>query len=57
MNNRRHILDLFDKHHDFYTETVKNGIEKNRKGNAVFSITTKDGQPVSNAKITVTPMP
>ncbi len=53
MNNRRHILDLFDKHHDFYTETVKNGIEKNRKGNAVFSITTKDGQPVSNAKITV----
>lgn len=53
MSDRRNILDLFEKQQDFYEETVRFGIEKYRKGDAVFTVADKNGNPISGAEIKI----
>ena len=53
MSDRRKVLDRFEAQKNFTDETVKNGIEKYRKGNAEIFLTDKDGKPISDAEITV----
>lgn len=51
MTNRRNVLELFEKHRDFYEKTVNSGIEKHRKGTATLKIADNNGNPVTNAQI------
>ena len=51
--DRRKIFELFDEYKNYTDERVKNGIEKNRKGDAFIKVTDKDGNPLKNVKIEV----
>ena len=51
MNERRKILNLFEEHSDFYNGKVSTGIEKNRKGNAMLSVTDSEGNAVPSARV------
>jgi len=50
----RNILELFDKHADFYEEKVRDGIEQNRKGALKVRVVDKSGKPVAGAKLKAT---
>ena len=51
MNERRKILEEFEKNKEFMDVAVSTGIERYRKGTARIKITDKDGNPVKNAKV------
>lgn len=53
MNERRKILNLFEKNRDYMEERVKSGIEQYRKGYAEISVKDKEGNAVSGVKISV----
>lgn len=54
MNERRKILDQFDDQAVFMNETVKSGIEHNRKGLCQLRILNTAGDPIPDARIHVT---
>ena len=51
MNNRRKVLELFEKLKDYTEERVKCGIELYRKGYAEICVKDKDGNPCSGVKV------
>ena len=53
MSDRRQILDLFDAQKDFFEKTVKEGIEKHRKGTVKIKVTDKHGNAIQGAKIKI----
>ena len=53
MNRRQNALKYFNDNQAFMDTTVKNNIERYRKGDALLNIVDKDGLPIPNAKITI----
>ena len=53
MNNRKRVLELFEKNKDYMDERVNNGIEQHRKGYAKVYVKDNDGNVVPGAKISV----
>ena len=53
MSERRKVLELFEEYRDFMQDRVENGIELYRKGYAYLTVRDRDGDPVTDAKITV----
>lgn len=53
MNDRRKVLELFEKHKDYMEERINIGIEQNRKGYGEISVKDAQANPVSGAKISV----
>ena len=54
MSDRRKVLDLFDAQEDFWKQRAAYGIERYRKGDGKITVTDKNGNPISNAKIKLT---
>ena len=53
MNERKKVLELFEKNREYMDERIKSGIERNRKGYARISVRDKDGNNVSGTEISV----
>ena len=53
MSDRRNVLDLFEEQKSFFETTVKENIEKYRKGNCVLKIKDTNGRALSNAIVRV----
>ena len=53
MNDRKKVLELFEKNKEYMEERINSGIEQNRKGYAEICVKDKQGNPVSGAKISV----
>lgn len=53
MDDRRKVLDLFEEQKDFLDEVVNRGIEQNRKGYAVITVTDGAGNAIEGAVINV----
>ena len=53
MYNRKSVLRYIEKEQDFLNGTVKENIEKYRKGDACVKITDKNGAPLSNARVKI----
>lgn len=51
MSERRRILDQFEDQKVFLNETVRAGIEANRKGLAQLRIKDSEGNPIADAKV------
>lgn len=52
MNERRKILEQFEKQNDFFNERISDGIQRNRKGDAKIVLSC-NGRPVTNAVIEI----
>ena len=50
MNERKKVLELFEKNREYMDERIKSGIERNRKGYARISVRDKDGNNVFRLK-------
>ena len=53
MNNRRKVLELFEKQKVQTEDRIQNGIEQHRKGFAHVKITDKSGNAIPGAKVRV----
>lgn len=53
MNNRKKVLELFEKNKEYMEERINGGIEQNRKGYAQICVKDKDGNNVAGVKISV----
>ena len=53
MNERRKVLELFEKNNDYMCERINSGIEQNRKGYAQILVIDKDKKAVSGAKVRI----
>lgn len=53
MNERRKVLELFEEQKEYMEERVNSGIEQNRKGYAKITVKDKNGNTVSDAKISI----
>ena len=53
MNERRKVLELFEKQKEFMDDHVSSGIERYRKGDAGIIVKYKDGNPISGAKLKI----
>lgn len=51
MSNRRKVLELFEQQKAFMDEKVNSGIEQYRKGDAVITVTDKNGNIIPGAKV------
>lgn len=54
MNDRKKVLELFDTCSTVSDQTVRDGIEKNRKGTATLTVTDRNGQAIPHAKLRLT---
>ncbi len=54
MTDRRKVLSYFEENKEFFDTTVKENIEKYRKGKMRICVVDKDGKPVPDARIRVT---
>ena len=53
MYDRKRVLRYIEKEQDFLNGTVKENIEKYRKGDACVKMTDKNGAPLSNARVKI----
>lgn len=53
MEDRKNVLANFEKYAGYTEDTVKTGIEKNRKAYAEITVKNKEGNPVSNVTVNV----
>ena len=53
MSERRKVLELFEKQKDYMDKRVAEGIEKYRKGDIKITLTDKEGNPLSAARVKV----
>lgn len=53
MNNRKQVLEYFEKSKDFFERTVYPNIEKHRKGDIKISVTDKNGNRIQSGKIKI----
>lgn len=53
MSERRKVLELFEEQKEYMEERVNSGIEQNRKGYAKITVKDKNGNTVSDAKISI----
>lgn len=53
MTERRKVLSLFEEQSEIWTARAAEGIERHRKGDAKLTLTDADGNPVSNAVLSV----
>ena len=53
MNDRKKVLELFEKNKEYMEERINSGIEQNRKGYAKICVKDKDGNNVPGVKISV----
>ena len=51
MSDRRGMLAYFEKNQEFVDEKIREGIEKNRKGNGRIALIDKSGAPICGAKV------
>ena len=53
MSDLRNVLDYFEEQKDFLETTVRENIEKHRKGNCILSIQDANGTAISNASVRI----
>ena len=53
MNDRKKVLELFEKNKEYMEERINSGIEQNRKGYAKICVKDKNGNNVPGVKISV----
>ena len=53
MDERRKVLELFEKQKEFMDDHVSSGIERYRKGDAGIIVKYKDGNPISGAELKI----
>jgi len=53
MSSSENLLELFEQQKDFLETTVKENIEKYRKGDCVLTVRRADGRPLDNATVRI----